>query len=66
MKKQTTQDPSIIHYLQLQPVEATDDSDLNAFALDDTIDLTSDTNAEALDQSWDEILHDLHGDTQDG
>jgi hypothetical protein len=52
---------SIFKYLQLQPVEPTDDgtvSTLDQFAQDEKIDLTHDTDGEELVASWDKMLKD--------
>lgn len=52
---------SILNYLQLQPVEPTDDgtvSPLDAYDQDETIDLTNDIDEKVLDESWDRILSD--------
>lgn len=53
---------SILNYLQLQPVEPSDDgattSPLDDYAQDETIDLTHDMDGEELVQSWDRMLKD--------
>lgn len=56
---------SIYKYLQLQPVEPTNDgtiSDLDDYAQDETIDLDHDVSEQELDQHWDEILRDFKSD----
>jgi len=53
---------SILNYLQLQPVEpnddGTDDSPLDDYAQDETIDLTHDMDGEELVQNWERMLKD--------
>jgi hypothetical protein len=50
-------------YLQLQPVEPDDDdSPLDDFAQDDTIDLTQDDDEETLDQAWERVMGNLKTD----
>jgi len=53
---------SILKYLQLQPVEpnddGTDDSPLDNYAQDETIDLTHDMDGEELVQNWERMLKD--------
>jgi len=52
---------SIYHFLQLQPVEPSDDgtvSPLDEYEADETIDLNDDISEEVLDQAWDAVLND--------
>lgn len=52
---------SIFNYLQLQPVEPSDDgtvSDLDQYQPDDTIDLEDDIDEQELENAWDAILKD--------
>jgi len=52
---------SILNYLQLQPVEPTDDgtiSPLDEYEQDETIDLNADIDESVLDQAWDMVLND--------
>jgi hypothetical protein len=54
---------SLYPYLQLQPIDPQDDgsiSDLDQYKEDETIDLTSDEDGEALDQQWTKITQALH------
>lgn len=56
---------SILHFLQLQPVDPQDDgskSDLDTFEEDEKIDLTHDINEQELDAAWDSILQDIEVD----
>lgn len=56
---------SIYSYLQLQPVEPSDDgsvSDLDQFAEDETIDLSGDIDEQVFEQKWDEVIQDLQAD----
>lgn len=56
---------SIYKYLQLQPVEPTDDgtvSPLDDYAQDETIDLTRDPSEQELDAAWDRLLEDFKND----
>jgi len=56
---------SILQYLQLQPVEPTDDgttSPLDDYQRDDVIDLNDDIDEEALEESWTKVLEDLDED----
>ena len=55
---------SLYEYLQLQPVDIQDDgttSELDAYAEDDVIDLSSDDGGTDLIQSWMRIEDDMHG-----
>jgi hypothetical protein len=55
---------SLFQYLQLQPIDPQDDgtiSDLDKYEEDEVIDLSSDTDGETLEQEWDAITNDLHG-----
>ena len=55
---------SLFPYLQLQPIDPQDDgtiSDLDKYEEDETIDLNSDTDGETLEQEWEKITNDLHG-----
>ena len=52
---------SIFPFLQLQPVEPSDDgtiSDLDEYQEDDTIDLTQDITEQELEQKFQNLLHD--------
>ena len=52
---------SILTYLQLQPLEPTDDgtiSPLDAYEEDETIDLDADIDEVVLDQAWTRVLSD--------
>lgn len=54
---------TLFPYLQLQPIDPQDDgtiSDLDKYQEDETIDLSSDTDGETLEQEWEEITRDLH------
>lgn len=54
---------SLFNYLQLQPIDPQDDgtvSDLDEYASDDTIDLSGDTDGEALAREWAAIEEELH------
>ena len=56
---------SILHYLQLQPVDPQDDgtkSDLDTVEEDEKIDLQQDIDEQELDAAWDNILKDLETD----
>jgi len=56
---------SIFNYLQLQPVEPSDDgtvSDLDEYTADDTIDLNADIDETELEQTWEKVLEDLDQD----
>jgi len=56
---------SILSYLQLQPVEPSDDgtiSDLDAFQSDETIDLNEDFDEQAFDQAWEKMSGELRDD----
>ena len=56
---------SILNYLQLQPVEPTDDgtiSPLDAYEQDETLDLSADIDESVLDQAWDLVLGDQQND----
>lgn len=56
---------SIFNYLQLQPVEPSDDgtvSDLDTFQQDETIDLNEDINEKALEDAWDQLIHEIDDD----
>lgn len=58
---------SIFKYLQLQPVEPLDDgtiSELDQYAEDDTIDLSSDMDGEVLMRKLDEMARDMHGSSE--
>jgi|GEM_PF-683831 len=58
---------SILQYLQLQPVEPTDDdtvSPLDDYQHDETIDLEADIDEEVLDQEWDMVMNDLKKDSE--
>jgi len=55
---------SLFPYLQLQPIDPQDDgtiSDLDKYEEDETIDLNNDTDGETLEQEWEKITNDLHG-----
>ena len=52
---------SIFNYLQLQPVEPSDDgtvSDLDIYEQDETINLEEDIDEQELEQAWNAILED--------
>ena len=52
---------SIFNFLQLQPVEPTDDgsvSELDQYEQDDTIDLTQDITEQELEANFENLLHD--------
>jgi hypothetical protein len=54
---------TLFPYLQLQPIDPQEDgtiSDLDKYEEDETIDLSSDTDGETLEQEWEEITRDLH------
>ena len=54
---------SLFQYLQLQPLEPTDDgtvSDLDKYSEDEYIDLSADEDGELLAREWDEISRALH------
>lgn len=56
---------SILNFLQLQPVEPTDDdtiSPLDEYEHDETIDLEADIDESVLDQEWDMVMQDLEKD----
>ena len=56
---------TIFKYLQLQPVEPTDDgttSPLDEYQQDETIDLNADIDENVLDQEWDMVINDLKQD----
>jgi hypothetical protein len=56
---------SILTYLQLQPVEPTDDgtiSPLDEYEQDETLDLSADIDESVLDQAWDLVLNDSQSD----
>jgi len=56
-----------LHYLQLQPVEPSDDgtvSPLDDYAHDDELDLTQDFDGAALESAWTTILNDIEGDLE--
>jgi hypothetical protein len=58
---------SIFNYLQLQPVEPSDDgtvSDLDEYTADDTIDLNADIDETELEQTWEKVLEDLDQDPE--
>jgi hypothetical protein len=53
---------SILNYLQLQPVEPTDDdsvSPLDEYEHDETIDLDADIDESVLDEEWEAVINDL-------
>jgi len=55
---------SLFEYLQLQPVEPTEDgtiSELDQYAEDEIIDLSHDEDGEELMRRFDEWNSDLHG-----
>ena len=57
---------SILNFLQLQPVEPTDDgtiSPLDAYEQDETLDLSADIDESVLDQAWDLVMGDQQNDT---
>lgn len=52
---------SIFNYLQLQPVEPSDDgtvSDLDIYQQDETINLEEDIDEQELEKAWDAVLND--------
>lgn len=52
---------SIFNYLQLQPVESSDDgtvSDLDQYEQDETINLEEDIDEQELEKAWDAVLKD--------
>lgn len=54
---------SLFEYLQLQPLEPTEDgtlSDLDVYTQDETIDLSGDEDGEVLAHEWEEIYNALH------
>lgn len=56
---------SILNFLQLQPVEPTDDdtiSPLDEYEHDETIDLEADIDESVLDQEWEMVMQDLEKD----
>ena len=58
---------SLYTYLQLQPVDPQDDgsiSELDQYAEDDTIDLSSDMDGEVLMRKLDEMARDMHGSSE--
>jgi len=58
---------SILQFLQLQPVEPTDDdsvSPLDDYQHDETIDLSGDIDGASLNQEWDALLSDLQDDSE--
>jgi len=58
---------SILHFLQLQPVDPTDDgtvSPLDEYEHDETIDLEADIDESVLDQEWDMVMNDLKKDSE--
>jgi hypothetical protein len=58
---------SILHFLQLQPVEPTDDdtvSPLDEYEHDETIDLNADIDESVLDQEWAMVMDDIKKDRE--
>lgn len=59
---------SILQFLQLQPVEPSDDDDtvspLDVYEHDETIDLNDDIDESVLDQEWDMVINDLKQDPE--
>lgn len=58
---------SIFNYLQLQPVEPTEDgtvSELDTYDEDETIDLSGDIDEQALDAAWDKVIDDFDKDPE--
>lgn len=58
---------SILQFLQLQPVEPTDDdsvSPLDEYEHDETIDLNADIDESVLNEEWDMVMDDLKKDTE--
>ncbi len=59
---------SLLQYLKLQPLEPNDDgssnSPLDNYAQDDSISLTDDFDAQALDQAWNSIVKDIEQDPE--
>ena len=54
---------SLYSYLQLQPIDPQEDgslSELDTYEQDEAIDLSSDTDADTLDQKWAEITQSMH------
>ena len=55
---------SLFQYLQLQPIDPQEDgtiSELDAYAEDETIDLSGDEDGATLIREWEQISQDLHG-----
>ena len=58
---------SILQFLQLQPVDPTDDgtiSPLDDYQHDETIDLDADIDEEVLEQEWEAVINDLKEDPE--
>lgn len=58
---------SIFNYLQLQPVEPSDDgttSMLDTYEADETIDLNNDISENELDQEWANLINDYQNDPE--
>jgi hypothetical protein len=58
---------SILQFLQLQPVDPTNDgtvSPLDEYEHDETIDLNADIDESVLDQEWDMVMDDLKKDSE--
>lgn len=58
---------SILPFLQLQPVEPTDDdsvSPLDEYEPDETLDLNADVDESVLDQEWDMVMNDMKKDPE--
>jgi len=58
---------SILSFLQLQPVEPSDDgtiSPLDDYMQDEIIDLNSDIDESTLAQEWDTVINDLKEDPE--
>lgn len=58
---------SILQFLQLQPVEPSDDdtvSPLDEYEHDETIDLEADIDESVLDEEWDMVMNDLKKDSE--
>ncbi|RWZ78553.1 MAG: hypothetical protein EOT05_02275 [Candidatus Microsaccharimonas sossegonensis] len=58
---------SILNFLQLQPVEPTDDdtvSPLDEYEHDETIDLNADIDESVLDEELDMVINDLKTDPE--
>lgn len=54
---------SIFPFLQLQPLEPSDDgtvSDLDTFQPDEVIDLSDDVSEAELEAAWDNLASDIH------